>query len=115
MLRVHLQTEPGVHRIEQGEAEQAPVFVFPQADDALGIVGDQGVPEAPHDVADVQVAGAVSARPRAHQEIMHRFEVALVPVWTRWNDPTGNLLTRYGAGQREVGPCVGIRAVPIVS
>jgi hypothetical protein len=69
MLRVHLQTEPGVHRIEQGEAEQAPVFVFPQADDALGIVGDQGVPEAPHDVADVQVAGAVSARPRAHQDL----------------------------------------------
>jgi hypothetical protein len=69
MLRVHLQPEPGVHRIEQGEAEQAPVFVFPQDDDALGIVGDQGVPEAPHDFADVQVAGAVSARPRAHQDL----------------------------------------------
>ena len=36
MLRVHLQAEPGVHRIEQGEAEQAPVFVFSHASDALG-------------------------------------------------------------------------------
>jgi hypothetical protein len=59
MLRVHLQAEPGVHRIEQGEAEQAPVFVFSHANDALGIVGDQGVPETPRDIADVQVAGVV--------------------------------------------------------
>jgi hypothetical protein len=50
---------PGVHRIEQGEAEQAPVFDFSHASDALGIVGDQGVPETPRDIADVQVASVV--------------------------------------------------------
>ncbi len=81
MVRVHLQAKPGVHRVEHGEAEQIPVPIFPEADDALGIVGDQGVPQAPHDVADVQVAGAVRLRPGAHQEAPHRYEIALAPVW----------------------------------
>jgi hypothetical protein len=104
MVWVHLQAKPSVHRIEQGEAEQAPFSVFPKADDALGIVGDQGVPQAPHDVADVQVAGAVRLRPGAHQEAPHRFEVAFVPVWSRQSAHGGDVLTRRGAGQRHGGP-----------
>ena len=105
MFRVNLQAEPGVHRVEYGEAEQASVFVFEQADDAPGVVVDQGVPQAPHDVAGMQVAGAVGALTRANQKAPHRFEIALAPVWAWCNDHIRHPPTRHDAVQRGGGPC----------
>jgi hypothetical protein len=63
---VDLQVEPGVHRIVQGEADQVPGVAFPHLDGAPGVVGVQGVPDAPDDVAYVQVAGAMSLPSSTH-------------------------------------------------